>query len=144
MQAYIKGQGAVKVGDLEIGDMVLASSADGKAIESEVIFMHDHKDVSTTVQIHVAEDMMELTPAHMVAKFTESCGLGYCADAELVPAKQIAAGDKIYVSDGAATSVQVNLLEAHSNHPFQFPLLSCVHMHVYRLLSYLERSYALL
>jgi hypothetical protein len=107
VQAYIKGQGAVKVGDLEIGDRVLASSADGKAIESEVIFMHDHKDVSTTVQIYTAEDMMELTPAHMVAVHTESCGRGYCSDAELLPAKEIRAGDKIYVTDGATTVVQV-------------------------------------
>lgn len=104
---YIQNKGAVKVGDLRIGDRVLAASTDGKPISSEVIFMHDHKDASTTVQIYVAEDMMELTPAHMVAIHTEACGLGYCSDAELVPAKEIRAGDKIYVSDGASTGVQV-------------------------------------
>lgn len=107
VQVYIQGKGALKVGDLEIGDRVLAASADGKPVSSEVIFMHDHKDVSTTVQIYVAEDMMELTPAHMVAVQTESCGRGYCSDAELVPAKEIRAGDKIYVTDGATTAVQV-------------------------------------
>ena len=104
---YIQNKGALKVGDLEIGDRVLAASADGKPVSSEVIFMHDHKDVSTTVQIYTAEDMMELTPAHMVAVQTESCGLGYCSDAELLPAKEIRAGDKIYVTDGATTVVQV-------------------------------------
>ena len=107
VQVYIQGKGALKVGDLEIGDRVLAASTDGKPVSSEVIFMHDHKDVSTTVQIYVAEDMMELTPAHMVAVQTESCGRGYCSDAELVPAKEIRAGDKIYVTDGATTAVQV-------------------------------------
>ena len=106
-QAYIQGKGAVKVQDLQIGDKVLAASADGKAISSEVIFMHDHKDASTTVQVYITDDMMELTPAHMVALHTESCGLEYCADAELVPAKEIRAGDKIYVSDGTSTAVQV-------------------------------------
>jgi len=105
-EVYIQNKGAVKVGDLRIGDRVLAASTDGKPISSEVIFMHDHKDASTTVQIYVAEDMMELTPAHMVAIHTEACGLGYCSDAELVPAKEIRAGDKIYVSDGASTGVQ--------------------------------------
>jgi len=105
-EVYIQDKGAVKVGDLRIGDRVLAASTDGKPISSEVIFMHDHRDASTTVQIYVAEDMMELTPAHMVAIHTEACGLGYCSDAELVPAKEIRAGDKIYVSDGASTGVQ--------------------------------------
>jgi len=105
-EVYIPNKGALKVGDLEIGDRVLAASADGKPVSSEVIFMHDHKDVSTTVQIYIAEDMMELTPAHMVAVQTESCGRGYCSDAELLPAKEIRAGDKIYVTDGATTAVQ--------------------------------------
>jgi len=105
-EAYIQGKGTVKVQDLQIGDKVLAASADGKAISSEVIFMHDHKDVSTTVQVYITDDMMELTPAHMVALHTESCGLEYCSDAELVPAKEIRAGDKIYVSDGTSTAVQ--------------------------------------
>lgn len=106
-QVYIQGKGAVKVGDLKVGDKVLAASADGKPVSSEVIFMHDHKDASTTVQIYVDDDMMELTPAHMVAVHTESCGLRYCSDADLVPAKEIRAGDKIYVSDGSATAIQV-------------------------------------
>ena len=106
-QVYIPNKGALKVGDLEIGDRVLAASTDGKPVSSGGIVMHDHKDVSTTVQIYIAEDMMELTPAHMVAVQTESCGRGYCSDAELLPAKEIRAGDKIYVTDGATTAVQV-------------------------------------
>jgi len=107
VQVYVQGKGAIKVGDLQIGDKVLAASAKGVPISSEVIFMHDHKDVSTTVQIYVDEDMMELTPSHMVAIYTKSCGQGYCSDAELVAAKDIHPGDKIYVSDGVSTGVQV-------------------------------------
>jgi hypothetical protein len=107
-QAYIQGKGAVKVRDLEIGDKVLAASADGKAIASEVIFMHEHKEVSATVQLHIVDDMLELTPAHMLALHSDSCGMGYCAEAPLVPAKEIRAGDKIYVSDGSSTSIQVS------------------------------------
>ena len=120
VQVYIQGKGALKVGDLEIGDRVLAASADGKPVSSEVIFMHEHKDVSTTVQIYVAEDMMELTPAHMVAVQTESCGRGYCSDAELVPAKEIRAGDKIYVTDGATTAVQVRQQQNTATAPLQY------------------------
>lgn len=105
-EAYIQGKGAVKVSDLEIGDKVLAASADGKTIASEVIFMHEHKDVSATVQVHIVDDMLELTPAHMLALHSETCGMGYCSDAALVPAKEIRAGDKIYVSDGTSTSIQ--------------------------------------
>jgi hypothetical protein len=106
-QVYVKGKGAVKISELEIGDSVLAASPQGTPSSSEVIFMHDHKETSATVQIFVADDMMELTPAHMVALHTETCGLRYCSDAQLVPAKQIRAGDKIYVSDGITTAVQV-------------------------------------
>ena len=101
------GKGAVKIFELEIGDSVLAASPQGTPTSSEVIFMHDHKETSATVQIFVADDMMELTPAHMVAVHTETCGLRYCSDAQLVPAKQIRAGDKIYVSDSITTAVQV-------------------------------------
>jgi hypothetical protein len=106
-QVYVKGKGAVKISELEIGDSVLAASPQGTPSSSEVIFMHDHKETSATVQIFVADDMMELTPAHMVAVHTETCGLRYCSDAQLVPAKQIRAGDKIYVADGITTAVQV-------------------------------------
>jgi hypothetical protein len=104
---YVKGKGDVKMSGLRVGDRVLASSSEGKAISSEVIFLHDHKDVSSTVKIHVPKDVIELTPAHMVATYTESCGAGYCADAKLVPAKDIRVGDKIYVSDGSLTGVDV-------------------------------------
>jgi len=106
-EVYVEGKGAMKVSGLEVGDRVLASSSEGKPISSEVIFKHDHKEASITMQIHVAQDVMELTPAHMVATYTQSCGVGYCSDAKLVPAKDIRAGDKVYVSDGSVTGVNV-------------------------------------
>ena len=122
---YVKGKGAVKISELEIGDSVLAASPQGTPSSSEVIFMHDHKETSATVQIFVADDMMELTPAHMVALHTETCGLRYCSDAQLVPAKQIRAGEKIYVSDGITTAVQVCVRVNQGIVAFLFGLACC-------------------
>ena len=105
-EVYVKGKGAIQVSQLEVGDRVLAASTEGTPVSSEVIFVHDHKAPSSTVRVRVAGDVMELTPAHMVATFTAACGRGYCADAKLVPARLIRAGDRVYVSDGVTTGVQ--------------------------------------
>ena len=58
-----------------------------------------------TVHLHIVDDVLAITPEHMVALHTELCDVCYCSDIELVPAREIREGDKIYVSDGASTSI---------------------------------------
>jgi len=105
-EVYTKDRGPVQISELTVGDKVLAATAEGSVVSSEVIFMHDHKDSSTTVRVEVAGNVMELTPAHMVATYTPACAGAYCAAAKLLPAREVRVGDRIYVADGDSTAVK--------------------------------------
>lgn len=98
------GRGTVAVGDLKVGDSVMAAGADGAIVSSRVYFIHDHKEAAQTVQLHHAAGMLEMTPSHMIPVYTEACGDSYCADADMVAAKEIQAGSRVYVQ-GKDTSV---------------------------------------
>ena len=105
-EVYTKDKGPVQISELTVGDKVLAATAEGSVVSSEVIFMHEHKDSSTTVRVEVAGNVMELTPAHMVATYTPACAGAYCAAAKLLPAREVRVGDHIYVTDGDSTIVK--------------------------------------
>jgi hypothetical protein len=102
------GKGKVNIGDLQIGDSVMAAGADGSIVSSRVYFIHDHQQLSATVRIQHAKGQMELTPAHMVPVYTEACGESFCGDAKTVPANEIVAGTRVYVSTPEGTIAQVN------------------------------------
>eukprot|EP00960_Hanusia_phi_P044375 756605-Hanusia_phi.AAC.6 len=84
--------------EVSVGETVMSASSEGNIVESRVIFVHDHKEASATVRISHDEDTMELTTEHMVPMHTEVCGKSYCDDAELIAAKNVKVGDKIYIA----------------------------------------------
>jgi len=105
--AVVEGKGTVAVGDLSVGDSVMAAGADGAILSSKIYFIHDHKEVSKTMTLTTEGGMaLELTPAHMMPIYTEECGDSYCAAAKTVPAKSITAGSRVYVSGKEGSSVQ--------------------------------------
>jgi hypothetical protein len=110
LQTVAVGKGKVAVGDLKVGDAVMSAGSDGSIISSRVYFIHDHQELSATVRIQHAKGQMELTPAHMVPVYTEACGESYCANAKTVPAKELTAGSRIYVSTAEGAIAQVTSL----------------------------------
>jgi len=105
----VEGRGAVAVADIAAGDKIVATGPDGSPEYSRVVFTHAHVDAMPTVRLAVAGDVMELTEAHQVPVYTEECGSSYCAAAKLVKARQVAAGDRLYVSDGERSTAQTVL-----------------------------------
>jgi len=103
--AFESGEGKT-VDDVRVGDRIAAAAADGSVGFSRVVFTHEHVDSSLTLKLFVAGDAMELTPNHMVPVYTEECGLKYCEGAKLVKAREVKAGDRLYVSDGRRSTVQ--------------------------------------
>jgi hypothetical protein len=112
-QTVAVGRGTVAVGDLKVGDSVMAAGADGAIVSSRVYFIHDHKEAAQTVQLHHAAGMLEMTPSHMIPVYTEACGDSYCADADMVAAKEIQAGSRVYVQGKDTSVVQVPTLTLH-------------------------------
>jgi len=96
----------VMMGNVAVGDRVLANAADGSSITSRVIFVHDHKEASPTLRISYGDDAMELTQDHLVPIVSEACGDAYCESAQLVAAKTVRAGDKIYVASASSSVIQ--------------------------------------
>jgi hypothetical protein len=101
----VQGRGRVEVADVVAGDKIAAASTDGSLEYSRVVFTHEHADSMQTVKLSVGDDVMELTTAHQVPVYTEECGASYCSSAKLVKARHVAAGDRLYVSDGEQSSV---------------------------------------
>jgi len=93
----------VMMSEVSVGDRVLATGASGDIVSSRVIFTHDHKEASPTLRISYSEGVMELTGDHLVPLASKECGSRYCNDAQLVAAKSVRVGDRIYVSQQGVT-----------------------------------------
>lgn len=101
----VQGRGRVEVADVVAGDKIAAASAAGSLEYSRVVFTHEHAESMQTVKLAVGHDVMELTAAHQVPVYTDECGASYCSAAKLVKARHVAAGDRLYVSDGDQSTV---------------------------------------
>jgi len=112
--AKVEVQGRVMpLGQVAVGDRVLAAAASGAAVESRVIFVHDHVEASPTLRISYGSEIMELTPDHLVPLVSKECGDSYCTDAKLVASKHVKVGDKLYVSSVGPREVTA-VTRAHS------------------------------
>ena len=94
------------MGEVNVGDKVMAASADGSMVSSRVYYIHDHKEEAQTVRVQLSAGTLELTPAHMMPVYTEACGTSYCSSAKNVAAKEIKAGSRVYVQGEEGSMVQ--------------------------------------
>jgi len=97
--AHARRLGAVRISDVEIGDVVRSVDAAGRDSATTVVFVHDHVLPSATVVLHFvgaagAPVRYELTGAHMVP-IVMACEESLCTITQTQPARSIEAGSVI-------------------------------------------------